>query len=406
MKKIGLMSLIVATCMLWGSWAIAADTIKVGCAFSLTGDYAGSGDNYFKGVEMAVEELNAGGGLLGKQLEVVMFDNQDFAPEVVMQGADFLMDQKKVAVVVAGWAGAGADVRAYGKYDAPFFIDDGSQASVDVYREDPEKYYNAYFMTPVAAAQGGSVFNALQKLPYDYPNKKVVLINTDDAWGEEIGAVMAKRFEEIGWEVALHEVVPYGTNEWGPILTKVRRIEPAVIHFEIAASQEPITFVRQFLKKPTNTIISLGWSITPLEVVDTLGKNADGVLGQMPAGVPVPLTPTAEAQAWLDKYKKRYKHDLGVGSFVTYTSFMAWAEAAKAAGDAYDFKAVNKHLKNVPYKGLIGDITWGEDNTLHAQSGAPIVHYQVQNGELVTLFADPPLTPYKDSKFIKPSWIK
>jgi len=406
MKKIGLMSLVVATLMVMGSWAFAADTIKVGCAFSLTGDYAGSGDNYFKGVEMAVEELNAAGGLLGKQLEIVMFDNQDFAPEVVMQGADYLMAQKKVAVVVAGWAGAGADVRAYGKYDAPFFLDDGSQASVDVYNEDPAKYYNAYFMTPVAAAQGSSVFNVLQKLPYDYPNKKVVLINTDDAWGGEIGAVQAKRFKEIGWEVALHEVVPYGTNEWGPILTKVRRIKPAVIHFEIAASQEPITFVRQFLKKPTNTIISLGWSITPLEVVETLGKKANGVLGDMPAGVPVPMAPNADAQAWLDKYKKRYKHDLGVGSFVTYTSFMAWAEAAKTAGDAYDFKAVNKHLKQVPYKGLMGDITWGESNTLHPQAGAPMVHYQVQNGELVTLYTDPPVTPYKDNKFITPPWIK
>ena len=71
MKKISLMSLIVAALMLFGSWAFAADTIKVGCAFSLTGDYAGSGDNFFKGVEMAIEELNARGGLLGKQLEIL-----------------------------------------------------------------------------------------------------------------------------------------------------------------------------------------------------------------------------------------------------------------------------------------------------------------------------------------------
>jgi branched-chain amino acid transport system substrate-binding protein len=78
MKKIGLMSLVVATCIVLGSWAFAAETIKVGCAFSLTGDYAGSGDNYFKGVQMAVEEINAAGGLLGKQLEIVMFDHQDF----------------------------------------------------------------------------------------------------------------------------------------------------------------------------------------------------------------------------------------------------------------------------------------------------------------------------------------
>ena len=57
-------------------------------------------------------------------------------------------------------------------------------------------------------------------------------------------------------------------------------------------------------------------------------------------------------------------------------------------------------------KEVMGDIVWGESNTLHPQKGAPIVHYQVQNGELATLFTDPSLTPYKDSKFIKPRWIK
>lgn len=41
-----------------------------------------------------------------------------------------------VPIPMTGW---GQDVRAYGKYDAPFFADDGSQAAVDVFREDPKK---------------------------------------------------------------------------------------------------------------------------------------------------------------------------------------------------------------------------------------------------------------------------
>jgi branched-chain amino acid transport system substrate-binding protein len=89
--------------------------------------------------------------------------------------------------LVAGWAGSGADVRAYGKFDAPTFLDDGSQAATDVYKQDPEKHYNVYQIATIAAAQASSVFDVLMKLPYEYPNKKVVLINTDDAWGSEIG---------------------------------------------------------------------------------------------------------------------------------------------------------------------------------------------------------------------------
>jgi ABC-type branched-subunit amino acid transport system substrate-binding protein len=406
MKKIGLMSLVVAALMMVGSWAFAADTIKVGGAFSLTGDYAGSGINWLEGAQMAVDDLNASGGVLGKQLEIVMFDNQDFAPEVVMQGADFLMGKKKVAVLVAGWAGSGADVRAYGRYDTPTFLDDGAQAATDVFMQDPEKHYNVYQIAPVAASQASSAFDVLQALPYEYPNKKVVIINTDDAWGSEIGNEHARRYKEIGWEISLHEVVPYGINEWGPILTKIRRIKPAVIVFEIAASQEPITFVRQFLKKPTNSILNLGWCITPFEVVNTLGKSGDGILGNMSSSIPKPIAPNAEAQAWRDRYKKRFKHDIATGAYGIYSSMMAWATAAEAAGDAYDFKAINKHLTTVPYKGLVGDFIFGKNNTVQSSLGAPMSHVQVQNGELVTIYTAPPVEPYKAYKFIKPRWIK
>ena len=55
--------------------------------------------------------------------------------------------------------------------------------------------------------------------------------------------------------------------------------------------QENITFIQQFLKKPSNSIISLGWGITPREVVDALGTQADGIVGEMPSGLPGPKAP-------------------------------------------------------------------------------------------------------------------
>jgi branched-chain amino acid transport system substrate-binding protein len=85
---------------------------------------------------------------------------------------------------------------------------------------------------------------------------------------------------------------------------------------------------------------------------------------------------------------------------------MAWANAVKAVGDAYDFKAVNKYLKENGYMGHQGLIKWDQDNVLRAQASAPIVHYQVQNGELQTIFTDPPTTPYPNTEFKVPRWIK
>jgi len=406
MKKISLFALMMAACLFFGSGAMAAETIPVGVPLAMTGAYTGSGDDYFKGIKMAIDEINEAGGLLGKQLEIIRYDSKEFAPEVVMQGADYLCGQKKVASVHAGWAGWGQDVRAYGKYEVPFFADDGSQAAVDVFREDPAKYSNIYQITDVGVEQAKSMFRVLMALPYEYPNKKVVIINTDDSWGVEVGDTLAKNFSDTGWKVAKRETVPYGTNEWGAILTRIRRINPSLIHIEIPSAQENITFFQQFIKKPSNSIISLGWGITPREVVEILGKSADGIVGEMPTGLPGPVAPNAAGQAWIDKYVGLYKHQIPAGSWATYTGVMAWANAVKAVGDAYDFKAVNKYLQENGYEGHQGLIKWDKDNVLRAQPAAPVVHYQVQNGELAAIFTDPPTKAYKDSKFNVPRWIK
>lgn len=248
MKRISLLTLVVVFCLFWVPAAMAADTIPVGVPIPMTGWAAGSGSDYFKGIKMAIDEINASGGLLGKQLEIIRFDSKGFEPEVVMQAADYLCGQKNVASVHAGWAGWGQDVRAYGKYDAPFFADDGSQAAVDVFKEDPKMYDNIYQTTDVGVEQAKSMFRALMALPYKYPNKKVVIINTDDSWGLEVGDTLEKNFKQSGWDVKKRETVPYGTNEWGVILSQIRRIKPALIHMEIPSGQENITFIQQFLK--------------------------------------------------------------------------------------------------------------------------------------------------------------
>ncbi len=406
MKKLKSLFIMIVACFFVAPAVMAGDTIPIGVPIPMTGWAAGSGADYFNGIKMAVDEINESNGLLGKQIEIFRFDSKGFEPEVVMQAADYLCGQKKVASVHAGWAGWGQDVRAYGKYDAPFFADDGSQAAVDVFREDPEKYYNIYQLTPTGPGQAESMFRALMNLPYEYPNKKVVIINSDDSWGLEIKDTLVKNFNESGWKVAKQETVPYGTNEWGIVLSQIRRIKPALIHVEIPSGQENITFMQQFLKRPTNSIVSLGWGITPREVVNALGNKADGFIGEMPSGLPGPKAPNKAGQAWTDKWVRLYGYQVPAGAWITYSAVKAWANAVVQVGDAYDFKAVNKYLQENGYVGEQGLMKWDKDNVLRAQKGSPVVHYQVQGGELQAIFTDPPLTPYPHSTFKKPGWIK
>jgi branched-chain amino acid transport system substrate-binding protein len=406
MRKLQFAVFALAMCLITAPGAFAADTIKVGVPLAMTGSYTGAGENYWQGIKMAIDEINESGGLLGKQLEVVRFDSKEYAPEVVMQGADYLCGQMKVASVQAGWSGWGQDVRAYGKYDQPFFCDDGSEAAVQVFREDPEKYSNIFQLTDTGINQAKSMFHVLMALPQKHHNNKVVIINTDDAWGTEVGDTMVESFKEKGWDVAKRETVPYGTIEWGPILTQIRKIDPAIIHVEIPSSQEVITFFRQFMKAPTNSVLSYGWSIVPREVMDTLGKEADGLIGEMPTAMPGPKAPNEKAQAWVDKFEKLYGHSPQGGSWAVYSGVMAWANAVKAVGDETKFKEINKYIQEHGYVGETGLWKWDADNVVRAGGDVPVGHYQVQNGQLVCIYTDPPTKPYADYKYQTPPWMK
>ncbi len=406
MKKHLVILLAIVCAMAYIPSVQAADVIKVGVPLAMTGPYTDTGDNYWKGIKMAIDEINAAGGLLGKSLEPIRFDTQEFSPERVMQGADYLCGKEKVHSVHAGWAGWGQDVRAYGKYDVPFFCDDGSQAAVDVFKTDPEMYSNIFQLTDTGINQAESMFRVLMALPYEYPNKKAVIITADDAWGTEVGDTLARNFKEKGWEVAMHEIVPYGTREWGPILTKIRKAAPAIIHVEIVSAQEVITFFRQFMKAPSKSILSYGYSIVPREVVETMGKEADGIIGEVQTAMPTPEAPTPEAQAWVDRFVSLYNHPPQAGSWAAYSGVKAWATAVAAVGDETQHDAVIQYIKKNGYKGETGWWKWDDDNVMRAGGDVPIGHYQVQNGELVTIFTDPPTKPYKDFQFITPRWIK
>ena len=72
----------------------AEEPILIGVPVPLTGPFAPIGVDSQKGVELAVEQINSAGGLLGRPVELVLFDTKDFAPERLMSAANKLVGQR------------------------------------------------------------------------------------------------------------------------------------------------------------------------------------------------------------------------------------------------------------------------------------------------------------------------
>ena len=383
----------------------AKEPILIGVPIPMTGDFVADGAGYHQGIKFAVDKINDGGGLLGQQVKIVLFDTQDFAPERLMRAADKLVGQDKVDAVHAGWAGWGQDVRAFGNYDVPFFQFDESISCVTIMRSDPVKYHNVWQLGDIERNCAIDSFQVVDQLPYKWPNKKFAIIVTDDAWGREVGLGLKETAKKRGWEIVLHQVVPYGTREWGPILTKIRLLNPALIHVEDASPPDVITFFRQFMKAPSNSIINFGYSVFPPEFMITMGKEADGIIGFAMTAMYSPVGPTPESNTWIKQFRAKMKAEPRAGACAVYTGVMVWAEAVKAVGDVKKYKAINDYIANNRFKTILGHyVKFSKDHVLTIKSW-PQSHVQVQDGILTTIYTKPG-EKYLNYKFQTPPWIK
>ena len=91
----------VMTVLAMGSWAWAADTIKIGVVGPRTGPAAATGKAFEEGIAIALDHLNAKGGVLGKQVEVV-FEDTGGVPEKAASALEKLATRDKVPIVVGG----------------------------------------------------------------------------------------------------------------------------------------------------------------------------------------------------------------------------------------------------------------------------------------------------------------
>ena len=118
----------------------------------------------------------------------IRFDSKEFAPRWSCRRPTFLCGQKKVAAVFAGLGRLGPGCAGpMASMTRPSLPTTAPRPRWTCSAKDPAKYYNIYQTTDVGINQAASMFKALMALPYEYPNKKAVIINSDDSWGDRGG---------------------------------------------------------------------------------------------------------------------------------------------------------------------------------------------------------------------------
>jgi len=374
MRKVLLIFLFVL-CAVWvvpSHHVFAADPIVIGVPTSL--GYL-EGKESLKAVEMAVDEINAAGGVTvgaeKRPFKVATVDLRDAAPGVPVPEAllgleKIILEKKPTALVVGPFRSealmAGMDIIA--KYKVPLLgtiaMSPGSEAKL---KKDPEKYKYIFRTCLNAVHLVKYLIGGMQTINQQFGFNKVYIMHQDVAWARATAGLVKKLyFDKAGWTVLGLESYPTGASDFSSVLMKARASGAQVIMPIFDMSQSGI-LVKQWktMKVPA---IMLGF-ISPLagsEAWKTFDAKIGGAMNttfELGSGVASSKLPAS--QAFFDAYTKKYGKQIqsGHGPAPAYESVYILKEAIERAGST-DADAIVAELKKTDRQGVMGRIRFDE----------------------------------------------
>lgn len=327
--------------------AFAADDIVVGSIHDLSGGLDIYGKPMADCMTLAIEELNAAGGLLGRKLKLASYDPQSNM-QLYAQFAQQSALKDKAAVVMGGITSASREVirPVLGRHKALYFYNTQYEGGV---------CDRNTFCTGVTPAQ-----TVAKLVPYAMKKwgKKVYVVAADYNYGQITSQWVKKFVQEQGGSVASIDFFPLDVTNFGPTISKIEAAKPDMIVSALVGGSH-IAFYRQWAAAGLTKKI-------PLASTTFAGGNEHIVLA--PAECDGFLVcynyfqnlDTPQNKAFKDRFYKRFGADypniteLAMG---TYQGFKLWAEGVKKAGSLDRMKVIAALEGGVAIDGPSGKVS-------------------------------------------------
>jgi branched-chain amino acid transport system substrate-binding protein len=326
----------------YGNVGYASDDgpIKIGVPVGLTGSNAVIAPGVVQAAELAQDEINAAGGILGRKVELKFYDDQSGADGALKAFNTAVLQDKVIAIAsMETTAARNAGLPVTQKMNIPFVYSSQYEGRAC----SPNLFING----SVPEQTGGVV---------DYFTKKTgaktwFLVGSDYAYARESLAAYRKMIEDVGGTVVAMEFNPMDSPDWTAILQKIRSAKPDVVASAFAGGAPNVTFFKQWRDG--------GFSLPHLSLGIEEGTALN--LGSAAAGVVYPSSyfttvESEENKAYLAALKKKYGDKMELPNYLSvpqYEGIHLLAKAIEKAGST-DSAAIIEALPIVSFKGPSG----------------------------------------------------
>ncbi|ROO83658.1 urea-binding protein [Actinocorallia herbida] len=313
-----------------GGGAANANEIKVGILHSLSGTMAISEVTVHNSELMAIEEINAKGGVLGKKIVPVVEDGASDWPTFA-EKARKLIRSDKVATVFGGWTSASR------KAMLPVFEQEKSLLWYPVQYEGLEQSPNIFY---TGATTNQQIIPGLDYLKSE-GKKKIFLVGSDYVFPRTANKIIKAYAEANGMEVLGEEYTPLGHTEYGTLVSKVMAAKPDAV-FNTLNGDSNVAFFKQF-KAAGGTAESLPVLSVSIAEEEVGGIGVDNIVGQPVAWNYYQTTEGDVNSKFVEAFKAKYGSDKVTSDPMEagYNAVYLWAAAVEKAGST-DVEAVKK----------------------------------------------------------------
>ncbi|WP_321930546.1 MULTISPECIES: branched-chain amino acid ABC transporter substrate-binding protein [Paraburkholderia] len=277
------------------SSAFAQSTIKIGVQAPITGEYAAEGQGIENAVKLIASQVNSAGGTLGRKLEIVTCDDEGKAAQAAIC-ARKLVNEGVLAVI--GSYTSGATLAAAPIYTSANVIVTSDASSDDL----TQRGYKTFFRNaPPNNAEAGFTADYLVR---HKKYKRIAVLSDHSSFSSGLGDGVAKAIKANNGNVVFTGFITAGSQDYTPILTKIKSENPDVLYFSGYYSDGGLIRA-QMVQLGLPAVFVGGDANQNTSFAKIAGKAAEGAViinTPDPESLPYPI-----AKEFLAQYKDTYK---------------------------------------------------------------------------------------------------
>lgn len=345
-----------------------SSTIRIGFSAPLTGSYAQAGQDMVNGAQLAINEINAAGGVLGKKMELVAEDDGG-DPTMAVQAANKIVSQNVDAAM--GYYSSGACnpcLPILNKAGLPVIL-----CAVAATILTHQGYTNVVRIQGYNAQQGKTMAEFIGS---QLKAKRVAVIQDGTASPREQADVATTELKKIDPNIQLlsDQITP-GEKDFSSTVTKIKGFNPDAVLFT-GFYAEGSLLVKQLRGQGVTVQFVAGDGDGDPAFIKVAGADAEGVVMTSP-----PMTNSIPAAAdFIQKYTKKFNAAPGAYSVYCYDAVNLLADALKRANTTDKAAVITALRGTTDLKAITGSISFDQNGDL-THSGYTLI--QIKNGQFV-----------------------